>query len=273
MKTINSNVLKLYKHHSITPLELINNFKKEHPQYREQKMSYAGRLDPMAEGLMIILVGDECHNKDHYLQLDKIYQLDLLWGISTDSNDILGLITQTKPDCNPSSRTIKQILPEFAKTFDQPYPPHSSKTINGKPLWQWYQQGKINKITIPTKKVTIQSIKLLSNTTISSQELNQTIHKKISPLNGNFNQDQILKQWKSFFNQTSQKSYSLTKIEVHCSSGTYMRSLAYNIGKNMTMPCLAYNIKRTQIGPHNLPKPHPHNPCSNKKHGQYTKQH
>ena len=57
------NILKLYKNRGETPLECINRFKKENPEYQKEKMTYAGRLDPLAEGLLLVLVGEECKNK------------------------------------------------------------------------------------------------------------------------------------------------------------------------------------------------------------------
>lgn len=53
------NILLLYKPVSITPLELIEKFRLDNPLYKDSKLGYAGRLDPMAEGLLLILVGDE----------------------------------------------------------------------------------------------------------------------------------------------------------------------------------------------------------------------
>ena len=52
-------ILKLNKKMSETPLECIQRWKKENPEYVEEKMTYAGRLDPMAEGELLVLVGEE----------------------------------------------------------------------------------------------------------------------------------------------------------------------------------------------------------------------
>jgi hypothetical protein len=54
-----------------TPLQLINRIRIEMPKLKNERLSYAGRLDPMAEGQMLILVGDENNNRDKYLGLDK----------------------------------------------------------------------------------------------------------------------------------------------------------------------------------------------------------
>jgi tRNA pseudouridine55 synthase len=84
-------VLKLYKKVGETPLECLERFRKNHPKFKNQKMTYAGRLDPLAEGELLVLVGESCKNKEKYLKLDKEYLVDILFGFETDSYDLLGL--------------------------------------------------------------------------------------------------------------------------------------------------------------------------------------
>jgi len=59
-------------------------------------MTYAGRLDPLAEGLLLVLTGEECKNKEKYLGLDKEYEVDVLFGFATDTYDILGKVLSAK---------------------------------------------------------------------------------------------------------------------------------------------------------------------------------
>lgn len=262
------NIIKLYKPPSTTPLELINQFKADNPKYKHIKMTYAGRLDPMAEGLMLILTAEECKNKQQYLNLDKTYIVDILWGVETDSYDILGEIIKTRtgnpftqinserlgrhPNLPQTSKITHPIfLNQFQTTFNQPYPIYSSKTVNGKPLWLWAKQNKLDQIPIPTKKVTIHSIKHIKNYNLKSNILQNDIIQKISKLNGDFRQQSIITSWNSFFNK-SNKDFQVTQIEVKCSSGTYMRSLAHNIGQKLNTLAIAYNIKRTKIGKYKL---------------------
>jgi tRNA U55 pseudouridine synthase TruB len=63
-----------------TPLELINRIRIEMPELKDERLSYAGRLDPMAEGQMLILVGDENDNREKYLGLDKEYEAEFWWA-------------------------------------------------------------------------------------------------------------------------------------------------------------------------------------------------
>ena len=87
------NVIYLWKPVGVTPLQFLNIFKEKHSEYKNETLSYAGRLDPVAEGILIVLVGDENKKREKYLGLDKQYVSEIVFGISTDTFDQLGLIT------------------------------------------------------------------------------------------------------------------------------------------------------------------------------------
>jgi len=83
-KTIN-----LYKPVGMTPLQAVEKLREKNTVYNGKKMSYAGRLDPMAEGVLLILVGDENKKMKQYMGFDKEYKAEILFGFSSDSNDVL----------------------------------------------------------------------------------------------------------------------------------------------------------------------------------------
>jgi tRNA U55 pseudouridine synthase TruB len=56
-------VLNLYKNPGETPLERLDRFRGEHLEYKDEKLSYVGRLDPLAEGVMLVVIGDENQNR------------------------------------------------------------------------------------------------------------------------------------------------------------------------------------------------------------------
>ena len=53
------------KHLSETPLEALHRLRTEQPELQNTKLAYSGRLDPMASGLLLVLVGEECKQRDH----------------------------------------------------------------------------------------------------------------------------------------------------------------------------------------------------------------
>lgn len=275
------NILKLYKNSGETPLECLERFKKDNPEYKDEKMTYAGRLDPLAEGLLLVLVGEECKNKEKYLGLDKEYEVDVLFGFATDTYDLLGKVTSclceeqsdVATQVNESrllhfvrNDTTNELLNSFVGRFSQKYPLYSSKNIKnilkirngkneglalrseaGKGESQVFSEEDKN---INKKDVEIKSIELLGQKTISKNDLEKYITESIALVKGDFRQNEILESWCIVFANEAKQSrlYQIVSIRVNCTSGTYMRSLANSIGEKIGIPVLALNIKRTRIG-------------------------
>lgn len=216
------------------------------------KMGYAGRLDPMAEGLVLYMVGDENKKRDHYQKLDKEYHVDVLFGFSTDSYDILGEVEKSTPykEENVTEELLGKILSSYVGLIDQPYPPFSSKRVNGKPLYYWAHHNLLNGITIPSEKREIYSIALISMREISKKELKDYIVDRISRVKGNFRQKEIMQVWEDSLSQSDQDDFVIARLSIHCASGTYMRSLAHMIGDSIGLSACAFSIERTRIGSH-----------------------
>ncbi|MCR4334192.1 MAG: hypothetical protein NUV47_00440 [Patescibacteria group bacterium] len=244
------NVLNLHKEIGETPLECINRFKKENPEYENVKMSYAGRLDPVAEGVLLVLVGEENKNRKIYLNYKKEYVFEILFGIRTDTYDILGKIIDDKDvqyDFEQIKPNIKKLLLELKGIILQKYPPYSSKTVNGKSLFQWSREGKINEIKIPEREVEIYKISLISFSKVTKEKLKNLILQKISLVKGDFRQKEIIKLWNKFFENTKREYFDVAEVKVFCSSGTYVRSIANSLGEKIKVPSLALKIVRTKL--------------------------
>ncbi len=246
-------VLKLDKKPGETPLECINRFKVENPEYEKEKMTYAGRLDPLASGVLLVLTGEECKNKEKYLNLDKEYELTILFGFSTDSMDLLGMIEDKKEGAfnhlgNYKKADFEKLLKKFEKTFKQKYPRFSSKTVGGKPLFQIAKEEGIADDDIPEKEVKIKEIKFNSFGFISKKYLRDFALESIFSVKGNFRQNMCWAKWEKTLEDFPDKNLPTLSIIVNCTSGTYMRSLAKAIGEEIGFPALALKIKRTKIG-------------------------
>ena len=229
----------LYKNRGETPLECLERFKKDNPEYTDEKMTYAGRLDPLAEGLLLVLAGEECKNKEKYLGLDKEYEVDVLFGFATDTYDILGKVVNTG---NPQDFSVGNILQSFVGKFSQKYPAYSSKYFNKA------KSGELDEDEIDSKEVEIKSIELMGQRTISKSDLNSYIQDSIALVSGDFRQKEILEIWQKELAQTIVSDFPIISIKVSCTSGTYMRSLVNSIGEKVGIPALTFNIKRTKVG-------------------------
>ncbi|MEI6479029.1 MAG: hypothetical protein WCO18_01925 [bacterium] len=215
----------------------------ENPAYKDLPMTYAGRLDPMAEGLLLVLVGEECKKKEDYLYLSKEYEVEVLFGFETDTSDILGKVTKTVN--YPESLTPEKILEalEKVKILPQRYPAYSSKTFEGKPLWKWAREGNIKEVGSNAK---ITGIEFLGQREIYGGDLLESIEERVLKVNGDFRQKDILDLWKEQIDLTD--NYKILRFRIYSTGGAYMRVVAKYLGDALDIPSLAFSIKREKIG-------------------------
>ena len=219
MKTI----LNIYKPIGKTPFEMVKKVKETFPELADKKIGYAGRLDPMAHGVLLLLVRDTNKKKADFELLNKEYVFDAVFGMKTDSYDLLGKVVDDNAKYNFTTiqAAVKKEIKKYEGSFLQTYPPYSAIRLNGKPLYYWELRGLLPKETIPQKNITIQSLKILSFGEITSETLHERIKKRINTVAGTFRQTEILKIWNSFFEKNN-TVFLTAKFSIHCSSGTYV---------------------------------------------------
>lgn len=248
MKKI-QKTLVLNKKEGETPLEALENFRRKNKKYKDLKMTYAGRLDPMAAGLLVILTGEETKNKEKYLKLNKEYEFEVLFGFATDTYDILGKVLKNMPrqglGKKEAEKEIRKNLKHFTGTFIQKYPMYSSKTVKGKQLFEYARRGE--NVKAPRLEVNVKSFKFIKSRTISSAKLLANIEKRVKKVKGDFRQKEILAIWNKYL-RTSTIVYFVVSFKIKCSSGTYVRGIANSLGEKIKVPALAFSIKRTKIG-------------------------
>lgn len=248
----------LHKKIGETPLMAVEQWKRENPAYAKLSASYAGRLDPMASGKLIVLLGDECRRQKSYTGLDKQYEVEVLLDLKSDTGDVLGIVEYHKKNTHPNDAAIFAVLEDEIGTHERAYPTYSSKTVAGKPLFLHALSGTLKDISIPTHKEHIYKIGHVTSYQISSSALAQKISDLLDKaprtsepskqLGENFRIDAIRTEWKSVFNSLEPRSFTILKVTVTCASGTYMRTLAECIGSALGTQALALSIRRTKIG-------------------------
>lgn len=246
----------VYKPVSMTPLEMVTQFRQEKGIAAGVPVGYAGRLDPMAEGLLLLLVGDENKDRKAYESMEKEYEFQILFGLETDSYDLMGLITDQSNNIQITQEQIQSALKPFIGTWEQSYPPYSSAAVQGKPLYWWTRQGRLSEIEIPKKSVTVNRLELKKLHTISDHQVASKAVKRIQNVQGDFRQEEIIKQFQIVVTGQNMQSYLLADCIVVCASGTYVRGLAHSLGRALKTPALAYSIKRTRIGEFTVPLQH-----------------
>jgi tRNA pseudouridine55 synthase len=238
-----------------TPLMAIEGFRKSNPSLSQYPMTYAGRLDPMASGKLVVLIGDECKRRTKYDHLDKSYVFEVLLGFQTDTGDVLGL---SKPGTiiNVSDHAAHVAARSQIGPRTLPYPAFSSKTVKGKPLFTYALENELSSIEIPCADVRVHSMRYLDRITLPKDELIEHILNKIDQLKvrddvdelgAGFRKEEIIKQWWSLQDRRKTPCVIL-RYETTVSAGTYIRTLAPLLAQTLGTKGLAYSIKRTKIG-------------------------
>ena len=200
-----SGFLLVNKPTGITSFKLTNIIRKK---LNVKKAGHCGTLDPLASGLMIILVGKYTKLQDKFMKQDKVYFAEIKLGIKTDSGDLDGKIVSQSNYSHVTKELIKGACKSFIGKIQQIPPMYSALKVNGQKLYELARKG----ITIERKprEITIYSIDL-------------TDYKK-----------------------------DTFSIRVKCSSGTYIRTLAEDIGTKLNTGTVLINLVREEIGKYKL---------------------
>jgi tRNA pseudouridine55 synthase len=191
-----NGIFSIYKKTGETLAVLVKRLRTEQSFREDLPITYAGRLDPMAEGLVLLLTGEDCKRKDEFLGLDKTYKFEVLFGVTTDTLDMLGIVTETEKYL-PTEEEIKQYLEIIKNTREFSYPAFSSKPVEGLPLFVHAKNGSLPK-EMPTIKGEIKNISLKS---IKDTNFKKAVEEKmeiIKNVQGDFRQKQILNSWQEF---------------------------------------------------------------------------
>lgn len=167
-----------------------------------KKIGHTGTLDPMANGVLPIAVGDATR-LIQYLSDDKEYVATVKFGVSTDTYDKEGEIVSTS-DKIVEHAELDDALNQFRGEILQKPPIYSALKKNGKKLYEYAREGK--EVEIEARKVTIEKLDLLS-------------------LENN-----------------------VAKLRVKCSKGTYIRSIAHDLGEVLGCGGHLIGLTRTIAG-------------------------
>jgi len=123
-----------------------------------KRIGHTGTLDPMATGVMVLLLG-RATRIGRFLELEpKEYIAEALFGVVTDTQDITGKVTRESAK-EVDVEDIKRLIPDFTGEIYQIPPMVSAIKIGGKPLYKLARQGKV--VERPERRVTIYEFELL----------------------------------------------------------------------------------------------------------------
>jgi tRNA pseudouridine(55) synthase len=239
-----------------TPLQALEFFRQGRPELAGVPLTYAGRLDPMAQGKILILIGDECKKRERYDGLDKEYEFEVLLGFQSDTGDLLGIAdrgaefrTCTVDECTAAAK-------RFVGRSRLPYPAFSSKKVAGKQLFQHALDGTLKDVEVPQTKGRVYRITFLGMRTVSAEVLAKDIFYRLGlqkadstavRTENDFRRGEVTERWRNIF-AAARCGYMILSFRATVASGTYVRTLASLIAGEMHTCGLAYSIKRTKIG-------------------------
>ena len=173
-----------------------------------EKVGHTGTLDPMAEGVLPILVGKGTLLSKYLINHNKKYIVELQLGIKTDTADSEGKIVEQKTinEEKVSKENIEKVFQSFIGKQEQMPPMYSAIKVNGKKLYEYARKGQ--EVDIKPRQIEIYNINLIQ----------YSIEKK-----------QI-------------------KFEVFCGKGTYIRSLCEDIAQRLETVGYMKSLKRIQVG-------------------------
>lgn len=276
-------IFNLYKNRGETPLECLERFRDTKSELEKLSMTYLGRLDPLAEGVLLVASEEDVKRKEEFLNLDKEYEFNVLFDFATDTYDVMGKITHP---LTPSQRegeeaettTISELdLIKLCKIYEgkreQKYPPYSSKNI----AKNRDEKGDIVHDSLAdepeTKNIEIYKLNFLKLSTLSAKELFGRLLMDILRVKGDFRQAEILELWKKYLIDSgfpspdhspgmalakrggegyAQRGVGLAAFSAHVSSGTYIRSLVNDMGQTLGIPVTTLSIKRTCVGDYKI---------------------
>lgn len=233
------NLILVNKPYGATPLETIQALRRLGILSENEKATYAGRLDPLATGLLLILKGEGVHEKEKYLALEKTYEIDLVFGAATDTGDLVG-VPHAQESAAPQPEEIAAHLESIS---EGEYPAFSSKTVNGKALHEYAREGV--QIPRPSRPMRYSVTHASKAPAITSKNLISQISTACELVKGDFRQTEILSAWKALKLPENLAQYTFT---INATSGTYMRAIPEIIQKKFGTVSVVTRITRTKIG-------------------------
>ncbi len=227
---------------------VIDRLRKEGVLTADEPATYAGRLDPMAEGLLIMLSGEDRFKKEAWNGLPKTYRAVCLFGVSTDSGDLLG-IPKNIQNALPIREQLQEKIKSSVGTFVQSYHSFSSKPVDGKPLFAYALDGE-EPSHIPEHEVTMFSCILGNTENKQLHEILPDILKRITTAPEGFRNELIKNAWQKI----QDKEIILAELTLTVSSGFYVRVFVEDLAKNVGSSACLFSLIRESVGEYSIEK-------------------
>lgn len=130
-------VLLVNKHAGVTSHDIVNKIRRI---YHTRRVGHTGTLDPMATGVLVVLLGRATKACEYLVADQKTYRAGLRLGLATDSEDITGSVLTTSEKI-PTADEMQAVLPQFRGEIQQIPPMYSALKVDGRKLVDLARQG------------------------------------------------------------------------------------------------------------------------------------
>lgn len=180
--------------------------------FRTRKIGHSGTLDPNVDGVLPICIGKGTKVVNYLMESGKVYTGQIILGFATETEDLDGKVVTTKEIEKPfSDEEIKQAMERLTGEIIQVPPMYSAVKVNGKRLYEYARNNEA--VKRPERKIRVDYFK----------QVKASIY------------DPLKKQQTLFF-------------EVGCGKGTYVRTLAFDLGKILGVPAVMSDLTRLKSG-------------------------
>ncbi len=204
-----SGVLIVNKHAGVTSHDIVNKIRR---LYHTRRVGHTGTLDPMATGVLVVLIGRAAKASEYLAADSKRYRATLRLGLTTDTEDITGTVLSTCEQI-PTQNEVESVLPRFKGDIMQIPPMYSALKVGGQKLVDLARRG-------------------------------ETVERKPRPI--------------TVFDLQAVPCEAATDylLDVHCSGGTYIRTLCADIGQALGCGGVMASLERRETGGFSIESAH-----------------
>ena len=201
-------ILPIYKQRGITSHDVVFKARKI---LKMKKIGHAGTLDPEVDGVLLLLLGGATKVSDYAMDLGKSYRAEVCLGIKTTTEDLTGEVLEESNVSDIDINKIKDVLQTLIGEIEQTPPIYSAVKVKGKKLYEYARAGKFD-VKIPSRKVNIYDVEFIEGS-------------------------DYYRDNKFYFS-----------INISCGKGTYVRTIATDIGEKLNLPSTMSKLTRTRSG-------------------------
>lgn len=169
-----------------------------------KRVGHAGTLDPMASGVLLVLLGQAVRVSEYLMALRKSYRATVRLGVSTSTYDAEGEVTAERP-VEVSEEELRGVLEEFTGDIEQTPPAFSAVKVAGQRAYARARRGE--EVALKPRRATVYGIEVL----------------EFAP--------------------------PIVVVDIDCSRGTYVRSIAHDLGERLDCGAHLSGLVRTAVGP------------------------